>query len=313
MDKKKINSFITGGAGFIGSRLAHKLSERGQIRCYDNLSTGRKENTSMLYQGDICDLEKLTHAMKFYNIVWHLAANTNTRAGITNPRLDMYNNLIGTYNVLLAMKANNIKYLVYSSTCGVYGEAPEVKVETDELAPICPYAHMKMLSELVVEDFVRKNDMKAWVFRFGNVIGGIMQNGVIRDLVLKLKEDKSKLEVLGSKKPSRPFLTVDDCVDAMIFAFDNTDNIYDVFNIASNGSVNVGQIVKELLAQTNLTIPVTYEEQDRGWEGSAIEVCISPEKLKNLGWEAQTSSKTAVKKAIKEIMEYNKLEAKESR
>jgi len=308
MNKQKINSFITGGAGFIGSNLAHELSKRGQIRCYDNLSTGNRENTTMLYQGDICDLERLTHAMKFFDVVFHLAANTNTRAGITNPRLDMYSNLIGTYNVLLAMKANNIKHLVYSSTCGVYGEAPEVKVETDELAPICPYAHMKMLSELVVEDFIRKNDIKAWVFRFGNVIGGIMQNGVIRDLVLKLKEDKSKLEVMGSKKPSRPFFTVDDCVDAILFAFDNTDETYDVFNIASSGSVNIGQIVKELLAQTNLTIPVTYEEQDRGWEGSAIEVCISPDKLRKLGWEAKTSAKSAVKRAIKEIIEYNKLE-----
>ena len=308
MDKQKINSFVTGGAGFIGSYLAGELSRRGRIRCYDNLSTGHRENTGMLCNGDICDLDRLTHTMRGYDVVFHLAANTNTRAGITNPRLDLYNNLIGTYNVLLAMKANGIKNLVYSSTCGVYGDAIEPKVETDTLNPICPYALHKMYTEIIIEDFVKKNDMKAWVFRFGNVVGGIMSNGVIRDLVLKLKEDKKKLQVLGSKKPSRPFFCVEDCVSAMLYAFDNTDEQYDVFNIASNGSVNVGQLVKMLLSELNLEIPVTYEEQDRGWEGSAIEVCISVDKLKNLGWEAKLSAKQAVKKAIKEIVAYNKLE-----
>jgi UDP-glucose 4-epimerase len=310
MDKQKINSFVTGGAGFIGSHLATQLSKRGEVRCYDNLLSGKKENTSRLYTGDICDLERSTNSMINYDVVFHLAANTNTRAGITNPRLDLYNNLIGTYNVLLAMKANKIKNLVYSSTCGVYGDAPEVKVETDKLNPICPYALHKMYTEILIEDFVKKNDMKAWVFRFGNVVGGIMSNGVIRDLVLNLKKDKTKLTVLGSKKPSRPFFSVEDCVGAILYAFDNTDEQYDVFNIASNGSVNVGQVVKMLLEELNLDIPVTYEEQDRGWEGSAIEVCISADKLKNLGWEAKLSAKQAVKKAIKEIVAYNKLEVR---
>lgn len=129
-----------------------------------------------------------------------------------------------------------------------------------------------------------------------------MSNGVIRDLVLKLLADNTNLEVLGSKKPSRPFLCVEDCVDAMLYAFDNLEP--DVYNIAGSGSTNIGQLVGFLLKEFDLKIPVTYEPQDRGWEGSAIEVCLSPEKLKSFGWEASMSSNAAVKKAIKEIIAF---------
>ena len=302
-----MKSFVTGGAGFIGSYLVSQLALRGDVRAYDNLSTGKRENTTHLCEGDLLDLERLTNKMAGYDVVFHLAANTNTREGILHPELDLFNGLIGTYNVLLAMKANGIKKLVHASTCGVYGDSPEMAVETQEMTPICPYAENKMKAEWVIKDFVERYNMQAWLFRFGNVVGRVMQNGVIRDLVLKLKADKSKLDVLGSIKPSRPFLCVEDCVEAILFAFDNTNEQYNIFNIAGNGSVNVGQVVKMLLKEAKLDIPVNYESQDRGWEGSAIEVCISPEKLRTLGWEAKLSAKAAVKKAIKEIMEYENI------
>jgi UDP-glucose 4-epimerase len=301
---KQTRYFCTGGAGFIGSQLVHELSKRGHVTSYDNMSTGRKENNSWLYEGDICDLDRLTRAMAGHDVVFNLAANTNTRAGITNLKLDLFNGLIGAYNVLLAMKANGIKKLVHASTCGVYGDSPNLAVENQPMTPICPYADEKMKAEWVIEDFVKKHNMQAWIFRFGNVIGGGMSNGVIRDLIRKLKADPTKLDVLGSKKPSRPFLCVEDCVSAILFGFDNTNAQYDVFNIAGSGSTDVGTVVKMILKETKLDIPVTYEKQDRGWEGSAIEVSISAEKLKALGWEASMSSDRAVKKAIKEIMEY---------
>jgi UDP-glucose 4-epimerase len=302
---------VTGGNGFIGSHLVAELSKRGQVVAYDNCSSGKRDNTTHLYEGDILDIDRLTKAMNGCDVVFHLAANTNTRAGMINPKLDLFNGLVGTYNVLLAMRANGIKKLVHASTCGVYGESPNPAVETQEMKPICHYADNKMKAEWLIEDFVKRYGMQAWVYRFGNVVGGIMQNGVIRDLIRKLKADKTKLEVLGSKKPSRPFLCVEDCASAILFGFDKTNEKYNVFNIAGSGSTDIGTIVKLILKETHLEdIPVTYEKQDRGWEGSAVEVCISANKLKELGWEASMSSDKAVKKAIREIMEYEKFAIK---
>lgn len=299
-----MKSFVTGGAGFIGSHLVGELAKRGHVIAYDNCSSGKRENTAYLYEGDIMDIDRLVKAMAGCDVVFNLAANTNTRAGMTNPKLDLFNGLIGTHNVLIAMKENKIKKLVHSSTCGVYGESPTPAVETQEMKPICHYADNKMKAEWVIEDFIKRYNMQAWVYRFGNVVGGIMQNGVIRDLIRKLKADPTKLEVLGSKKPSRPFLCVEDCVSAILFGFDNTNEQFNIFNIAGSGSVDIGTIVKLLLKELKLDIPVTYEPQDRGWEGSAVEVCISPDKLKGLGWEAKISANSAVKKAIREILKY---------
>lgn len=299
--------FISGGAGFIGSHLASKLSDRGEVRCYDNLTSGRKENTSRLFGGDICDLEKLTAAMVNYDVVFHLAANTNTRAGLTDLKLDLFNGLIGTYNVLLAMKANKVKKLVFTSTCGTYGDSPTPAVEDQLPTPICPYADHKRNAEILIKDFCAKNGIQVWVFRFGNAIGRVMSNGVIRDLVRKLKEDKTKLDVLGSKKPSRPFMSVEDCVDGVLWGFDHSNEPHQVFNIAGSGSTNIGKLVKMLLKEANLEIPVTFETNDRGWDGSAIEVEVNVDKIRKLGWEAKLSSDAAVKKAIKEIIEFQGL------
>jgi len=161
----------------------------------------------------------------------------------------------------------------------------------------------------LIRDYVERYGFQAWVFRFGNVIGGVMSNGVIRDLVLRLKEFPKQLEVLGSKKPSRPFFTVDDCVAAIMHGFDNSNESYQVFNIAGSGSVNVGQLVGILLkAVGRENLPVVYsvgEDPERGWTGSAIEVCIDPTKLRELGWEAQTSPKAAVKRACREILDFH--------
>lgn len=301
------NYFVTGGAGFIGSYLAKRLMRDGRVRCYDNLSSGRRENVpanAIFHKEDIRNYTQLHGFMFNSDIVFHLAANTNTRNGIINPTIDLEAGLIGTYNVLLAMKDLQLKKLVFTSSCGVYGDdAVEPLIETYEpLRPICPYAEYKMKSEWLIKWFAREYGIQAWIFRLGNVVGGIMQNGVIRDLVLKLKEDKTKLDIMGSAKPCRAFLSVEDCVDAMLFAQKNSNDQVNTFNIAGSNSTNVGQIVKMLLKETNLDIPVNYEEQDRGWEGSAIEVKLDVNKIRRLGWEAKISSDAAVKKAIKEML-----------
>ena len=299
-----MKSFVTGGAGFIGSNLASELSKRGSIKCYDNLSSGRRENTAALCEGDLLDMERLVQKMRFCDTVFHLAANTDTRAGVIDPQIDFQNGFLATHNVLEAMRLNGLKKIVFSSTCGVYGESPSVKSEEDALNPICPYAVEKMRAEWLIKHYVERVGFQAWVFRFGNVVGGVMSNGVIRDLVLKLKYDPAELYVLGSQKPSRPFLTVSDCVGGILYGFDNSNEPYQVFNIASSGSVKIGKLVKMLLGYLELDIPVHYQDQDRGWEGSAIEVRISPKKLNDLGWVAETKATDAVKYAIREIWDF---------
>jgi len=131
-----------------------------------------------------------------------------------------------------------------------------------------------------------------------------MQNGVIRDLVRKLKEDRTKLDVMGSKIQSRPFISVEDCVDGILYAFGHSNEKSNLFNIGGSESTTIAEIVTMLLEEAGLDIPVNYDNRDRGWDGSAIQVRLNVNKLKELGWEAKLNSNDAVRKAIKEILAY---------
>ena len=138
-----MNYFVTGGAGFIGSNMVDRLLSEPENRviAYDNFSTGRREfledalknDRFTLIEGDTLDLDKLTQAMKGCDFVFHFAANADVRMGCEHPRKDVELNTIATYNVLEAMRANDIKRIGFSSTGSVYGEA-EV-IPTPENAP----------------------------------------------------------------------------------------------------------------------------------------------------------------------------------
>lgn len=305
--------FITGAAGLIGSELAKRLAKKHKpLKCFDNLSSGKEENlpvNRVFYKADIRDYDEVHGLIQGADTVFHLAAHTNSRAGIANPQLDYENQLIGTENILKAMVDWGIKKLIYTSTCGVYGDdaVKPISETHSPLVPICPYAQCKLISEWMIRNYAYKYNLQVWILRLGNIVGGVMQNGVIRDLVRKLKVDKTHLDVLGSAIQSRPFMTVEDCVDGILYAFGHSDKQINLFNIGDATSTTVGEIVNMLLDRMGLNIPVNYEEQDRGWAGSAIQVRLNVNKIKKLGWEAKLNSNEAVKKAIREIVKYENL------
>src|SRR5713226_5437684 len=124
--------FITGAAGFIGSSLTDELLARGlDVVGWDNFSTGRgeflenalKHRRFYLRRGDNLDLPALTTAMKGCDFVFHLAANADVRFGLEHPSKDFEQNTLATFNVLEAMRANEIRGLAFSSTGSIYGEA----------------------------------------------------------------------------------------------------------------------------------------------------------------------------------------------
>jgi len=301
--------FITGAAGLIGSELAKRLGRKYQIKCFDNLSSGKEENlppNRIFFEADIRDYKQVHGLIQGTDTVFHLAAHTNSRAGIANPQLDYENQIIGTRNILNAMGDWGIKKLVYTSTCGVYGDdaVKPISETHSPLVPICPYAQCKLVSEWLIKDLAEKYDIQVWIMRLGNIVGGVMQNGVIRDLIRKLKVDRTKLDVMGSKIQSRPFISVEDCVDGILYAFGHSNEKANLYNIGGAESTTIAEMVTMLLEETGLDIPVTYDKRDRGWDGSAIQVRLNVDKVKKLGWEAKLNSNDAVRKAVKEILIY---------
>src|SRR4030042_4984890 len=121
--------FVTGGAGFIGSHVTDKLLADGyQVTVYDNLSSGKirwiehhfGEENFKFVQADLLDFDTLQNAISEHDLVWHLAANTDIPGGFINTDIDLKNCVIGTYNVLEAMRRNKIQPILFSSTGAIY-------------------------------------------------------------------------------------------------------------------------------------------------------------------------------------------------
>src|SRR6185295_10389830 len=118
-----MNCVVTGGAGFIGSNLVDRLLNDGhKVVAYDNLSTGRREFLESAHQspnfrlhlGDLLNPDELTEALKGADIVFHLGANADVRFGLEHPRKDLEQNTIATFNVLEAMRHNDVRRIVFS-------------------------------------------------------------------------------------------------------------------------------------------------------------------------------------------------------
>ena len=137
-------AFVTGGAGFIGSHIVDRLARiANNVTIYDNFSTGQEQFIShhagnpkiRIVRADVLDSERLKKEMVNCDFVFHLQANADVRGGIQRTQVDLEQNTIATWNVLEAMRINEIKHIVFASSATVYGE-PDVFPTPESYAPL---------------------------------------------------------------------------------------------------------------------------------------------------------------------------------
>lgn len=309
--------FVTGGAGFIGSHLVDKLLEKKHtITVYDNLSSGNKEfiknhienNNINFIEGDLLDIEKLNKKITNHDVVFHLAANPFVRLGEKQTRLDLEQGAIATYNTLEAMRQNNIKKIVFSSSSVVYGETNIEKIpETyGPLIPISMYGAGKLAGEGLITAFSGTFDFQTWIYRFANVVGSRGTHGVIIDFADKLKKNPKELEILGDGKQQKPYLHVSDCVNGIIHGFENTTDQINLFNLGPDTNTTVTRIAELVVEEMKLSdVKFNYTGGKRGWKGDVPKFQLDATKINKIGWKPQYTSDEAVKKSIQEVLEAN--------
>ncbi|MBE9528141.1 MAG: NAD-dependent epimerase/dehydratase family protein, partial [Proteobacteria bacterium] len=216
---KPRKAFITGGAGFIGSTVTAGLLEMGwQVSVFDNLSLGRKEfvephldNPSFRFvEADLLDLERLKGEIEGHDVVFHLSANSDISYGTKYTDIDLKQGTVATYNVLEAMRLGGVGEIIFASSSAIYGETAVVPTpeECGPLFPISFYGASKMACEGLVSAFCHNYDYKAWIYRFGNIVGYNGTHGVIYDFINKLKKNPQELQVLGDGRQAKPYLYV---------------------------------------------------------------------------------------------------------
>ena len=302
---------VIGGAGFIGSALIKKLAvNNDDIIVIDKLSLGSKSNLdgSMVsfYDEDINNFDKVIILLKNHkniNEVWHLAANSDIPAGIHNIDVDLDDTFMSTISVLKVMKEIGCKRLFFSSSSAIYGPHDEkLNENTGPLFPISNYGAMKLASEAVISAYFESYLETASIFRFPNVVGLPATHGVILDFIRRLKSSREKLDVFGDGTQQKVYIHVDELIDAMLYINKNTKNDLNYFNIGpEDNGVSVKTIAEKTVARINPKAKINYGSESRGWVGDVPRFSYSVQKLKDLGYEVNSSSLEAISKAIEEI------------
>jgi UDP-glucose 4-epimerase len=312
-------SLVTGGAGFIGSHLVDFLLKSGEsVRVLDDLSAGDLTNlfsslsSSRLkvFQGDILDREIVLEALEGCDTVYHLAANPEVRSEKASPHDHFRQNIEATYNLLECMReVGRVERFVFASTSTVYGEPSEIPTpETyGPLKPISHYGASKLASEALSMSYASMCEFGCVIYRLANVIGPRSNHGVIYDFIKKLKEDPSRLEVLGDGTQSKSYLYVDDCIAGMMAGLNNLDDSICVYNVGSNDRVDVMSIantVIDTMALENVEICTTGGVSGgRGWKGDVKKMQLDMSLLNSRGWSAMLSSIEAVRETARSIVQ----------
>lgn len=310
--------FLTGGAGFIGQNLVKQLLASGTaVTVYDNLSTGRlldmlpymEQPGFQFVYGDVRDSEYLTKSMAdSYDTVWHLASNGDIPRGRSDVKWDFDNNTLGTFNVLEAMRANGIRDILFSSTAAVYGDGAANRVPLAEthgpLLPISLYGASKIAGEALISAYCHLFGLRAFIFRFANVVGGGMNHGVCYDLIQKLKANPNEFEVWSDGEGEKPYFLVEDCIWGMIIAYRHADKQCDVYNLGTSTYAKVSEvanIVREEMGLPNAVIK--YTGGARGFPGDVPIVRFDPSKMNSYGWKATATSTQAVRIAVRRLID----------
>jgi UDP-glucose 4-epimerase len=302
---------VVGGAGFIGSHLVARLTERAEVTVLDDLSSGRREwlessiarGNCELSVGSVFDSELLLSAMRGKIAVFHLSANPEARRGLEQPMLDLEQGTLATHAVLDAMRRADVKGLVLASSGTVYGMARSACREADLGAlPISLYGASKLASEALVSAHVECFGITAWIFRLGNVIGAHATHGAAFDFLTRLRQDPTQLSVLGDGNQSKPYLHVADCVEGMLFGFEHAADPLNVFNLAPEGASTVRSIAERCVAaSSDPNATIVYSGGQRGWRGDIPHCRLDASALAALGYQVPRSSDEAVELGVSEL------------
>ena len=248
---------ITGGAGFIGSRLAKIASIKGwDVTVLDNLSTGLQSNADSLQSngievniGDIRDKSLVAKLVAKSTAVVHLAAQVSVPLSVENPEETMEINVQGTQNVIDSCLENEVARLVVASSAAVYGEAETLPLKEEDAGDLLsPYAESKWANEQQIIE-ARSNGLQASCLRFFNVYGaGQRPDGAYAAVIPKFADMMAQgipPRINGDGGQTRDFVHVDDVCDASITLIEGDwrAESHHVYNVATETKISLLELV----------------------------------------------------------------------
>lgn len=275
-----MNILVTGGAGYIGSHACKALAEAGHTPiAFDNLVYGHERLVQWgpLEKGDLSDRKSLDEVFRKYRpaAVMHFAAYAYVGESVTDPAKYYSNNVVGSLNLLDAMRAFEVDRLVFSSTCATYGEPKEIPITEDHPQdPINPYGATKLMIERAMRDYAQAYGLRAIALRYFNAAGADPDGVTGEDhdpethlipLVLEAAAGgRPHITVFGDDYDTpdgtciRDYIHVSDLADAHLRALDylSQNPGFHAFNLGNGRGFSVMEVIETAREVTGKPIAV---------------------------------------------------------
>jgi UDP-glucose 4-epimerase len=307
-----MKSFVTGGAGFVGSNLVELLIAEGhQVVVYDNLRTGNPDNLlkvkdSERYRfvmGDILDPVRLREYMAGADIVFHVAANADIRHGLERPRFDLEQNIIGIHNVLEAMRGVGCKRIAFTSTGSVYGDTRVHPTPEDAPFPIQTsfYSASKVAGEALIQAYCEGFDFQGYIFRHVGMLGEHYVYGHVADWFAYIQKHGS-LKIIGDGTLKKSYLYVGDAVRGILTGVEKAKDDVNIFNLGSDEVWSVRQSAETVCEYLGVDKLETGEGL-RGWKGDNPYIYLDCKRIRLLGWRPTLTIKESLIRTLNWLKE----------
>jgi UDP-glucose 4-epimerase len=263
---------ITGIAGFIGSSLAQALLERGEtVRGVDNFLTGKRENLAPFLnridflEGDLRDVEAMRRACEGVDIIFHEGALPSVPRSVKDPVPSHDCNTNGTFNLLNAARAAEVKRVIYAASSSAYGNQPGMpRRESMVPMPIAPYAVQKLTGELYMKSYWQVYGLETVCLRYFNIFGPRQvpdspYSGVMAKFILQMMRGEQPT-IFGTGEQGRDFTYIDNAVSAnLLAAAAPAEKVAGrVFNVACGERHTLKETFAVLAELMNFKLPVLF-------------------------------------------------------
>jgi UDP-glucose 4-epimerase len=301
---------ITGGAGFIGSNLSRLLVNKGhEVVVLDSLLRGNKLDKDTFskikfFKGDVRSRQLVLEASKGCDVIFHFAAVLGVDIVADNPVETMDVEVVGTRNVVEASETNNVKYILYASTSGIYSHSAIVKNALSEEVMVDPrtsYAMAKRYNEIYLASHHEERGINVISIRFFNVYGWNQDNRMVVPRFFEQCQDREDITVFGSGDQTRDFTYVEDTINACYKLIGIKGS--HIVNIANESEWSISELANEIKEITKADSNITYIDAPKKRYDYEVERRVGSSKklMKLTGYKPDT----ALKEGLKKIYEIN--------
>jgi UDP-glucose 4-epimerase len=295
---------VTGGAGYVGSVVASHLLESGhEVTVLDSLQRGHRQAVpegAKFAEVDLLDLDATRAVLaEGFDGVMHFAALALVAESVAQPERYHRGNFLASLNLLDAMREADVRSLVFSSTCAVYGEPDVVPMNEDiPTNPVNSYGNSKLAVDRMIGDEARAHGLGATSLRYFNVAGAHGHLGEDHEpethlipLILRAAAGRTDhVKIMGTDYPTadgsavRDYIHIDDLARAHVLALESNERgRHRIFNLGTGHGYSVREVVDAARRVTGREIPAREEERRPG--DPAALVAAADLARAELGWE----------------------------